>query len=107
MTPNTSKTVPSDTSADSLITVFKSIGLSQSKAAEAAKNSKSATVLKDIIERHALTEKSNLDEKQAGLLAAFAAQISKSERLGEAEKAYVVGGILEGRLKSVDQVTGE
>lgn len=86
-----------------LITLFKSIGLTQAKAAEAAKSPKGATVLKDIIETHALVGK-EIDEKQAGLLAALAVQGSK---LGPSERAYAVDAILDGRLKSTDQVSGE
>lgn len=105
--PKASKTTPSDTSSPH-VALFRAIGLSSSKAAEAAKNSKSAIVFKDIIERHALAERDDcLDEKQAGLVAAFALQISKSEKLGREEKDYVVSRILEEKLKSVDQVIGE
>ena len=51
-------------SADSaeFIELFKSIGLTQSKAAEAAKSSKSASILKDIIEKKDLVAKKP-DEK--------------------------------------------
>ncbi|EIM88595.1 glutamine-tRNA ligase [Stereum hirsutum FP-91666 SS1] len=84
-----------------LIDLFKSIGLTQAKAAEAAKNPKSATIFKDLIEKYALVGK--LDEKQAGLVAALAVQLSKTN-VGEEEKSYVVNAILDGRLKSVDQV---
>ena len=86
-----------------LIELFKKIGLTQSKAAEAAKSPKSATTLKAIIESHDLVNKS-LDEKQAVLLAALAVQGSK---LGDAERSYAVGAILDGRLKTTDQVSGE
>ncbi|KAI0722233.1 glutaminyl-tRNA synthetase [Cerioporus squamosus] len=83
-----------------LIELFKKIGLTQSKAAEAAKSPKSATTLKGIIESHDLVNK-NLDEKQAVLLAALAVQGSK---LGDAERSYAVSAILDGRLKTTDQV---
>ncbi|KAI0796906.1 glutaminyl-tRNA synthetase [Abortiporus biennis] len=83
------------------IQLFKSIGLTQSKAAEAAKSPKSATALRDIIEKHGLVGKS-LEEKQAVLLAALAVQSSK---LGEPERAYTVDAILDGRLKTTDQVS--
>lgn len=86
-----------------LIQLFKSIGLSQSKAAEAAKSPKGATSLREIIQVHGLKEKS-LDEKQAVLLAALAVQGGK---LGEGERAYVVDAVLDGRLKSTDQIAGE
>ncbi len=86
-----------------LIELFKKIGLTQSKAAEAAKSSKSASTLKGIIETHDLVNK-NLDEKQAVLLAALAVQGSK---LGDGERGYAVGSVLDGRLKTTDQVSGE
>lgn len=85
-----------------LIELFKSIGLTQSKAAEAAKSPKSAVTLKDIIEKKQLAGK-NLDEKTSVLLAALAVQGSKLE---DAERGYAVDAILDGRLKSTDQVAG-
>ncbi|KAI0939379.1 hypothetical protein AcW1_004441 [Taiwanofungus camphoratus] len=84
-----------------LIELFKSIGLTQSKAAEAAKSPKSAAMLKDIIEDHALVDK-QLEEKQAVLLASLAVQGSK---LGGGERGYAVSAILDGRVKSTDQVS--
>lgn len=86
-----------------LIELFKSLGLTQAKAAEAAKSPKSAAVLRDIIDKHGLTGK-NVEEKQAGLLAALATSGSK---LAEPERTYAVDAILDGRLKSTDQVSGE
>ncbi|EJF62807.1 glutaminyl-tRNA synthetase [Dichomitus squalens LYAD-421 SS1] len=83
-----------------LIELFKKIGLTQSKAAEAAKSAKSASTLKGIIESHDLVNK-DLDEKQAVLLAALAVQGAK---LGDGERSYAVAGILDGRLKTTDQV---
>ncbi|KAI0751547.1 glutaminyl-tRNA synthetase [Daedaleopsis nitida] len=83
-----------------LIELFKKIGLTQAKAAEAAKSPKSAGTLKSIIETHDLTSKS-LDDKQAVLLAVLAVQGSK---LGDGERSYAVDAILDGRLKTTDQV---
>ena len=85
-----------------LIELFKSIGLTQSKAAEAAKSPKSAATLKEIIEKKQLASK-NLDEKTSVLLATVAVQSSK---LGDGEREYAVDAILDGRLKSTDQVSG-
>lgn len=85
-----------------LIELFKSIGLTQSKAAEAAKSPKSAATLKEIIEKKQLAGK-ELDEKSAVLLASLSVQGLK---LGENEREYAVDAILDGRLKSTDQVTG-
>src|SRR5712691_1985199 len=84
------------------INLFKSIGLTQAKASEAAKSAKSAALLQDLIERHALTG-GRIDEKQAGLVAALAVQGAK---IGEDERGYVVDAIVDGRLKSTDQVNG-
>ncbi|KAI0677047.1 glutaminyl-tRNA synthetase [Trametes maxima] len=84
-----------------LIELFKKIGLTQNKAAEAAKSPKSASTLRSIIESHGLVGK-DLDEKQAVLLAALAVQGSK---LGESERSYGVNAILDGRLKTTDQVS--
>ncbi|KAI0772040.1 glutaminyl-tRNA synthetase [Trametes elegans] len=84
-----------------LIELFKKIGLTQSKAAEAAKSPKSAGTLRNIIESHDLVNKT-LDDKQAVLLAALAVQGSK---LGDAERSYAVNAILDGRLKTTDQVS--
>ena len=83
------------------VDLFKSIGLTQAKAAEAAKSAKSAALLQGLIERHSL--KGRVDEKQAGLIAALAVQGTK---IGEDERGYVVDAIIDGRLKSTDQVNG-
>ena len=83
------------------IDLFKSIGLTQAKAAEAAKSAKSAEILQGLIERYSLTGR--VDEKQAGLVAALAVQGTK---IGEDERGYVVDAIIDGRLKSTDQVNG-
>jgi glutaminyl-tRNA synthetase len=84
------------------VDLFKSIGLSKAKASEAAKSAKGAALLQDLIERHALTG-GRVDEKQAGLVAALAVQGAK---VGEDERGYVVHAIIDGRLKSTDQVNG-
>ncbi|KAF9076844.1 tRNA synthetases class I, catalytic domain-containing protein [Rhodocollybia butyracea] len=89
---------------DDLIPLFKSIGLTQAKAAEASKSAKSAATLKSLIEKYSLASR-GLDEKHAGLVAALAGQIAKSSEIsGESEK-YVLDRILDEKLKSVDQVT--
>ena len=85
-----------------LIDTFKSIGLSQAKAAEAAKSAKSAAVLKDLIARYDLANK-GLDEKQASLVSSLAVSGSK---LSDDQRDYVVGAVLDGRLKATDQVNG-
>jgi glutaminyl-tRNA synthetase len=84
------------------IDLFTSIGLTQAKASEAAKSAKSAALLQGLIERHALAG-GRIDEKQAGLVAALAVQGGK---IGEDEQGYAVCAIIDGRLKSTDQVNG-
>jgi glutaminyl-tRNA synthetase len=100
------KPKPEDSLSDPLVLLFKSIGLPQSKAIEANKNPKSAVALKDLIEKHNLVA-AKLDEKQAVLITAFAGNLSKAVAVGDVEKSFVVVNILEGQLKSVDQVSGE
>ena len=85
-----------------LIETFKSIGLSQAKAAEAAKSAKSAGVLKDMIARHDLAQK-GVDEKQASLISALAVS---GVKLSDDERDYVVRAVIDGRLKATDQVNG-
>lgn len=98
MPPKATPSVSPEAAAQ--IELFKSIGLTQAKAAEAAKSPKSAGILTELIEKHDLVNK-GLEEKQAGLVAALAVQGGK---VGEAERGYVLGAVLDGRLKSVDQV---
>lgn len=99
-----SKPAKPDPASDPLVPLFKSLGLTQAKAAEAAKSPRNAVVLKDLIETHSLLTV-GLDEKQASLIVALAGAIAKSEGLGQAEQAYAIKAITDGRLKSVDQVT--
>lgn len=89
------------------ISLFQSIGLSKSKAAEAAKNAKSAIVLKNLIISHDLASESNpLGEKRAVLIAALAVQLIKAPNVDDAKQSYIVKVIREEKLKSVDQVNG-
>jgi glutaminyl-tRNA synthetase len=88
-----------------LIPLFKSIGLNQAKAAEAAKSPKTATVLKAIINNNP-TVAAGLDEKRSGLIVALAGSLAKTEGVNLPERDYVVNKILDGKLKSVDQVSG-
>ncbi|KAG7449026.1 glutaminyl-tRNA synthetase [Guyanagaster necrorhizus] len=96
-------TSQTDPALNPVVPLFKSLGLTQAKALEAAKSPKSATVLKDIIEKYSLVGRA--DEKQGSLVVALAGQLAKSENVGEPERKYVIDKILEGDLKSVDQVT--
>lgn len=104
MAPTKSESDP--TASDTSIPLFKSIGLSQAKAAEAAKNAKSANVLRNLIISYDLAE-ARLDEKQATIITALAGQLAKTESVEPDEQAFAVRAILQGKLKSVDQVNGE
>ncbi|KIJ20332.1 hypothetical protein PAXINDRAFT_166411 [Paxillus involutus ATCC 200175] len=90
---------------DDFISLFQSIGLPRSKAAEAAKNTKSATVLSNLIRSHDLASESDpLGEKRAVLVAALAVQLTKTQNDDHAKQGYVVNAIRQEKLKSVDQV---
>ncbi|KAF8663362.1 hypothetical protein AX16_000938 [Volvariella volvacea WC 439] len=95
--------IKSDTPSEELISFFKSISLSQAKAAEAAKSVKSATILKHLIEEHKLAE-SNLDEKQASLVVGLSLGLAKSGGILPSEKGYIISRIKDRALKSNDQV---
>lgn len=97
------KADPAAAASDTSIPLFKSIGLSQAKAAEAAKNAKSANVLRNLIVSYDLAE-AHLDEKQATVVTALAGQLAKTESVEPSEQAFAVKAILDGKLKSVDQV---
>ncbi|EEB90522.1 hypothetical protein MPER_11259, partial [Moniliophthora perniciosa FA553] len=90
---------------DPLIPLFKSIGLNQPKAVEAAKSPKAAATLKNLIDKYSLASHDSADEKNAGLIAAFAGQLAKTDGVTEEQEKYVLDRILDGKLKSVDQVT--
>ncbi|KAG8883463.1 hypothetical protein FRB97_006591 [Tulasnella sp. 331] len=92
---------PKDPAIAELIATFQTIGLSPSKATDAARNPKNAALLKDLIVTNSL-HATSLDEKRASLIATFAIQAGS---LGENERTYVVKAIVDGRLKSVDQVS--
>jgi glutaminyl-tRNA synthetase len=86
--------------------LFKSVGLTQAKAKEAAKNVKVANTLRDLIVSYDLTE-AHLDEKQGTLVTALAGQLVKAESVEPSEQEFAIKAILQGKLKSVDQVNGE
>ncbi|KAI6105868.1 glutaminyl-tRNA synthetase [Pisolithus sp. B1] len=83
-------------SSEDLVSLFKSAGLPQSKAAEATKNAKGAAIL------HLVS--AGLSEKQAVLVSSLSLQLGKAQNIGGEERAYIVNAILEEKLKSVDQV---
>lgn len=94
---------PDDPETVELISLFQTIGFSQAKATETAKNSKNALALKDIIVKSDLSSR-KVDDKTGSLVAGLASQ---STKLGDPEKQYVTEAILDGRLKSSEQVSGE
>lgn len=92
---------------DTPTALFQSIGLSKSKAAEAAKNAKSATILRNLILSHDLASGSDpLGEKRAVLIAALAVQLAKASNVNDAKRDHIVKAIRDEKLKSVDQVNG-
>jgi glutaminyl-tRNA synthetase len=105
MAPPKAKAEPASTGP--MIEQFQALGLSKAKASEAAKNPKSAGILKVLIEDPVYNLAGRtLSEKEAVLISAFASQLAKTD-LGETERRYVVGAVEAGRLKSTDQITGE
>ncbi|KAG6378750.1 putative glutamine-tRNA ligase [Boletus reticuloceps] len=87
--------MPADT-PDIFTSLFQSIGLSKSKAAEAAKNAKSATILRNLILSHDLASESDpLGEKRAVLIAALAVQLAKAPNVDDAQQGYIVKAICE------------
>lgn len=88
---------------DALATKFKTIGLTQAKAKDAAKSPKIAEPLKHLIEAFKLSERS-VNEKQASLLVHLAPPSSKLAH--DEERGYIVDKIIDGKLRSTDQVNG-
>lgn len=93
---------PNDPNVAALVALFQSVGLSQSKAVESAKSPKNAASLKDIITSNNLVER-QLDDKKLSLVSTLAVQGFK---LDDERKSYVVEAIVDGRLKSSEQVNG-
>lgn len=89
-----------------LVLLFKSIGLTQAKAADAVKAPKSANILKEIIESHAVVA-GGLDEKKASLISTLAIILAKTNAVGSDGREYVINCILDSKLKTVDQITGK
>ncbi|KAG6869339.1 hypothetical protein C0993_000092 [Termitomyces sp. T159_Od127] len=70
--------------SDPLVSLFKSIGLTQAKAQEAAKSPKGAAILKDIIESYYTVSSGELNEKQAGLIVALSGVLAKTSLINKA-----------------------
>jgi glutaminyl-tRNA synthetase len=90
---------------NALVSLFKSIGLTQAKAADAVKAPKSANILKEIIESHTVVA-AGLDEKKASLISTLAILLAKASAVGSDERDYIINRILDSKLKTVDQITG-
>lgn len=89
---------------DALAKQFETIGLNQVKAKDTAKSPKIAEPLKFLVETFKLPERS-VKDKQASLLVHLAPQSSKLA--SDEERGYIVDRIIDGKLKSTDQVNGE
>lgn len=94
---------PDDPAIASLISSFKALGLPEAKAVEAAKSPKNAASLKALIDQADLT-KANLDEKKAFLILSLSIAASK---LDDDARLHVAGAVVDGRLKSAEQLSGE
>ena len=88
---------------ESLATLFTSLGLAPKTATELARQSKSATPFKALIDEYHLADKT-LSEKQASTLVKLSGSKGK---IGSGEEGFIVQKILKGDIKSPDQVTGE
>lgn len=91
-----------DPNVQSLLSLFRAINLSSTKANETIRNPKSASSLKDLIDRNNLTI-TNLKEKQSNLILQVALQGSK---LDTTQQDYIVQYITADKLKSSDQTSG-
>ena len=78
------------------------VGFTEAKAIEACKNVKNAAAFEDLIQQSNLPER-NVDDKKGSLLNHLASQ---GANLDNAGRSYIVESVLDGRLKSTDQVTG-
>jgi glutaminyl-tRNA synthetase len=86
----------------SLITLFSSLGLSNNAALNLVRTPKQSAPFKSLIDDYNLAGKT-FDERQAAALVKLSATGGKLE---SPERGYVVGKIVDGSLKSPDQVTG-
>lgn len=91
-----------DPAVVALMSLFKSVGVTPTKAAETVRNPKNAASLKELIHRNELSSK-HFDEKQGSLVVHLAAQGGK---LNPEQQDYTTKAIVDGKLKNIDQVTG-
>jgi len=99
------KVTKAEVATDDLVPLFKSIGLSQAKAQEAAKSPRNAAALKTIIENNPMVSQNPLDEKQAGLVVTLAGALAKSSGVGHGEIQLMISKIVDGKLKTMDQIS--
>src|ERR1700742_1651198 len=101
--PPKTKFDPNDPAVASIIAQFQSIGLTQAKATDVARNPKNATSLRELVEQNSLQDK-GLDPKRGSLLTTLAVSGQQVDHSG---RNYICNAIIDGRLKSEDQVSGE
>lgn len=102
----------SDPETAAQISAFKSIGLSDAKALEVARASKQATILKSLIDhpdadldlRKAYAN-GELDDKKSALVLSLCVASASAAKLTEEGRKYALRAILDGRLKSNEQVS--
>ncbi|KAF8314698.1 glutamine-tRNA ligase [Clavulina sp. PMI_390] len=99
----------SDPETAAQIATFKAIGLNDTKSIEAARAPKQASILLSFIDRGDLKAKRDsgeLDDKKLGLVAALCvACASPNSKVEEEGRLYGLNAILDGRLKSNEQVS--
>ncbi|KAL9712895.1 Glutaminyl-tRNA synthetase [Leucoagaricus gongylophorus] len=88
---------------ESHVRFFESFGLTTAKALEAAKSPKPANILKELIEQINLGVK-DFGQETGVLLVTLAIELSKSPSCTNTEREYVLKRIVNGDLKTVDQV---
>lgn len=88
-------------SVEELTAYFQSCGFSEMRAVESAKGKAGAQAHAFFVANE--LEKKGTTDKQGH----FALAIAKEVKLGEAERSYALEAVVDGRLKAVDQVTGE
>ena len=102
MPAKASKFDANDPATASLIAEFQSIGLTQAKATDMARNPKNASSLSNLINANSLSEK-NIESKRGSLLTTLAVS---GIHLGKPERTYITRAIVDGRLKTSEQVAG-
>lgn len=105
----------SDPETAAQISAFKTIGLSDAKALEVARAPKQAAILKSLIDQsdadagldlRAAHTRGELDEKKSALVLSLCVASASAAKLTEEGRKYALRAILDGRLKSNEQVSG-